>query len=72
MIIEVKANTRLKLELDGGMVNNKAVKKSKTFNNLNPEALNEDIYQIGKSISGLQSLELLELKKLEETILIEE
>ena len=64
MIIEVKANTRLKLELDGGMVNNKAVKKSKTFNNLNPEALNEDIYQIGKSISGLQSLELLELKKL--------
>lgn len=72
MIKAIKENTRLKLELDGGIVNNKPVKKAKTFNNVNSEAINEDIYLVGRSLAGLQSLELLGVKKLEEITLFEE
>ncbi len=72
MVIALKENTRLKLELDGGIVNNKAVRKSKTFSNVNNEVADEDLHTIGKELSNLQSLGLLGIKRLEEISLIEE
>lgn len=72
MIKEIKGPSRLKLELDGGMKGDRELVKSKTFSNLNPEAGVEDIYEVGTSLVGLQKLELINIKKLEELILVRE
>lgn len=71
-VIDIKESVKLKLELDGGLVNDKQVQKSKTFTRVNPEVENENLYQVAKSLVDLQTLPLNNVKKLEEILLIEE
>ncbi|NMB07080.1 MAG: DUF1659 domain-containing protein [Tissierellia bacterium] len=68
----IKENTRLKLELDGGMDGDKQIIKSKTFSRVKPEADNEDLYQVALSLGGLQALPVEKIKRLEEVQLLEE
>ena len=72
MIKGIIGSRKLKLELDGGMSGDKEIRKSKTFSNVNLESEVEEIYEVGKALGGLQSFDLLNIKKLEEVILIEE
>ena len=53
-VIDVKESVRLKLELDGGMVGDRQITKSKIFSKVKPTAANEELYQIWVFI-GLQT-----------------
>lgn len=72
MIKAEKEKLSLRLELDDGVVNGKEKIKRKSYNQVNPTATDEDIHSVGKTLSSLQSRELVKIKKLEETILSEE
>ncbi len=69
---EYKYSSKMKLELDGGMDGDKQIIKSKTYSNIKPETDNEKFYQVADSISGLQSLPLLKIKRIEEIELEQE
>ena len=71
-VIDIRENTRLKLELDGGMDGNKQIIKSKTFTRVKPTAENQDLYDVAQALAGLQSLPLSKVKRLEEVQLKEE
>ncbi|NLY68053.1 MAG: DUF1659 domain-containing protein [Tissierellia bacterium] len=71
-VVDVKNNTRLKIELDGGFEGNRHVLKSKTFSRIKTDANNEDLFQAAHSLASLQSLPLYKVKKLEEIELVEE
>lgn len=71
-VVDIKENVRLKLELDGGTVGERQITKSKTFSKVKPQVANEDLYNVAQSLVGLQTLALLEIKRLEEIRLIEE
>ena len=63
-IKNIPENTRLKLELDGGMKGDRQVIKAKTFSKVKAEA--------AQSLVGLQTLPLFKVKRLEEIELVEE
>lgn len=69
---DIKENVRLKLELDGGLVGDKEVIKSKTFSRVKPTVENEDLYNTAQSLGGLQTLPVVNVKRLEEIRLVEE
>ena len=69
---EYKYESKMKLELDGGTDGDKQITKSKTYGNIKPDTDNEKFYQVANSISGLQSLPLLKVKRIEEIELEEE
>lgn len=71
-VVDIKENTRLKLELDGGLVGDKHVVKSKTFSKIKTNAANEDLYNVARSLVDLQTLPLMDVKRLEEIRLVEE
>ncbi|MEY8303824.1 DUF1659 domain-containing protein [Anaerosalibacter bizertensis] len=71
-VTEIKDSAKLKLELDGGMDGDKQIVKSKTYSKLKVDAANENVYGVAKSLSGLQELPLLKVKKVEEVELLEE
>ncbi|SCL85423.1 DUF1659 domain-containing protein [Sporanaerobacter sp. PP17-6a] len=50
---EYKYESKMKLELDGGMDGNKQITKSKTYGNVKPNTDNEKFYQVASSISRL-------------------
>jgi len=65
-------DSKLKIQLDGGVdEKGKAVMKSKTYSKVKATATNEDVYAVAASLSGLQALPLLAVKRLEEIDLIE-
>lgn len=68
----IKDNVRLKLELDGGMVGDRQIIKSKTFSKVKPEAEDEELYQVAISLAGLQTLPISKVKRLEEIQLLDE
>lgn len=68
----IKDNVRLKLELDGGMVGDRQIIKSKTFSKVKPEAEDEELYQVAISLAGLQILPISKVKRLEEIQLLDE
>lgn len=72
MIKEIKGSRKLSLELDGGIDGDRQLIKSKVFPNINLESKEEDIYVVATSLANLQVLDLIKVKKVEETILIEE
>lgn len=69
---DIKENVRLKLELDGGLVGDKEVIKSKTFSRVKPTVENEDLYNTAQSLGNLQTLPVVNVKRLEEIRLVEE
>jgi len=72
MAIETTIGKRsLKLELDGGIVDGKQKVVNKTFNNVKIDALDDNIHLCGSLLSNLQSKSLLQVKKVEETIIRE-
>lgn len=71
-IKNIPENTRLKLELDGGMKGDRQVIKAKTFSKVKAEAENEALYEVAQSLVGLQTLPLFKIKRLEEVELVEE
>lgn len=71
-ILDVKENVRLKLELDGGMDQGKQIIKSKTYNKVKTDVINDDLYTVGQSLASLQTLPVYKVKKLEEIELVDE
>lgn len=71
-VVDIKESVRLKLELDGGMVGDRQVTKSKIFSKVKPTAESQDLYEIAQSLGGLQTLPLSKVKRLEEIQLKEE
>lgn len=67
-----KEKTNLKLQLDGGMVEGKQRFLSKSFAKVKPEALDEELYQVAKTLGGLQDKALLNVIRVEETSISEE
>lgn len=54
------------------MDGDKQIVKSKTYSKLKVDAAKENVYGVAKSLSGLQELPLLKVKKVEEVELLEE
>lgn len=71
-ITAVKENSKLKIELLKGMDGDKPILKSKTYSKVKPEAQDEAVYEVGKSIGSLQTLPVHKVKRLEEIELVEE
>jgi len=68
----IKEKTTLKLELDNGIVDGKQLVKSKNYNKVKTTATDEELYNTAVAIAGLQSRDLLKVKRIEEITLIEE
>ncbi|MBU5436687.1 DUF1659 domain-containing protein [Tissierella sp. MSJ-40] len=71
-IQEIKENTTLKIELDGGTVDGKQKIKSKTFNKVKVTAENQELFKTATALANLQSKDLLKVKRIEEVVLKEE
>lgn len=67
-----KEKTNLKLQLDGGIVDERQRVISKSFTKVKAEALDEDLYQVAKALEGLQNNALLNVLRVEETSIEEE
>lgn len=67
-----KEKTNLKLQLDGGIVDERQRVISKSFTKVKAEALDEELYGVAKAIEGLQNNELLNVLRVEETSIEEE
>ncbi len=71
-ITTVKEKMALKLELDAGIVNGKQKVTSKVFSNVKTDANNDSLHEVAVTLAGLQSKDLLNVKRVEETLLREE
>ena len=69
---EFKKDSKLRIDLDGGVVGNKNVVKSKTYSKVKAETASTDLYDVAVSLAGLQSMSLLKVKRLEEIELEQE
>ena len=70
--VSVKEKTNLKLELDGGIVDEKQKIIMKSFSKVKTDALDEEVYDTALALQGLQQKDLLGVKKTEEVRLIRE
>lgn len=61
----------LKIEFDGGLVDGKQIVKSKSFNKVKTEAPNEDLHGTARTMAGLQDKDLLAVKKVETSEIVE-
>ena len=71
-ILSNKERVTLKLELDGGIVDGSQRTSTKNINNMKLDATDEAIHGTGLALTGLQSKEVLKIKKVEELTLVEE
>lgn len=72
MAIEVKTEKKtLKVELDAGVVDGKQKISTRSFNNVKVDATDENIHACGEVLADLQEMELMRLKKVEESVLTE-
>ncbi len=71
-IRNIKEKTNLKLELDGGIVDEKQKIISKTLNKIKTDALDEELYETAIALGSLQIKDLLNVKRIEEMNLISE
>lgn len=71
-IVNIKEKTNLKLELDGGIVDDKQKIISKSFNKVKTDALDEELYDTALAIQSLQDKDLLGVKRTEEIRLVNE
>lgn len=65
-IINIKEKTNLKLELDGGIVDEKQKTISKTFSKIKTDALDEELYETAVALGSLQKKDILNVKRIEE------
>lgn len=67
----IKERVVLKLELDGGMVDDKQKVNTKSFSKVKIDALDEPLYGTAVTIAGLQEDALLKVKRIETIDLVE-
>lgn len=60
---------RLRFDLGKDEVTGKTKIKSKSYSNVDPNALDDDVYAVGSAISSLQSHTLLEVAKIDNNTL---
>jgi hypothetical protein len=69
-IVSTKNASSIKLSLDCGIdEKGKTIVKSKSFNNLKFDAIDNDIYEVVESIIGLQDFKLLKLNRFDNSTL---
>ncbi|WP_304340833.1 DUF1659 domain-containing protein [Metaclostridioides mangenotii] len=69
-IVSTKNSSSIKLSLDCGIdEKGKTIVRSKLFNNLKFDALDDDIYEIIESIMSLQDFNLLQANKIDNSTL---
>jgi len=69
-IVSTKNSSSIKLNLDCGIdEKGKTIVRSKSFNNLKFDALDDDIYEIVESIMSLQDFNLLQINKIDNATL---
>ena len=72
-VVANQADSKMKLVLNAGVdVNNKDIIKNKTFSNVKSTVTNENLYNLGIALSGLQSYALTNVVRYEEYQLINE
>ena len=72
MAVETLAEKRsLKLALDAGIVDGKQKMAYKTFSNVKLDATDENIHVSGQAITSLQDFPLVQVRKIEESIIRE-
>lgn len=71
-ISTLKEKIVLRLELDGGIVAGKQKIDPKTFSKIKTDATDENLYNTAIAISDLQEKDLMKVKRIETTNLIEE
>lgn len=71
MAIVTKNPSSLKLRFDCGIdeITGKTKVKSKTYSNVKPNALSDDIHQVGTAIASLQKYDLLEVARIDNSTL---
>lgn len=69
-IKNVKEKINLKLELDGGIVDEKQKVISKSYSKIKTDVLDEELYETAIALQTLQTKDLLSVKRIEETSLI--
>ena len=69
-ISNIKEKTNLKLELDGGIVDEKQKFIYKTYGKIKTDALDEELYETAVALQTLQTKQLLNVKRIEEMSLI--
>ena len=71
-ITAVAQDSKLKLSFDGGLDGDgKAIVKSKTFSKIKAAAVNDDVYALATSLTGLQEKPLLSVRRIDEVDLTE-
>ncbi|HLS53002.1 MAG TPA: DUF1659 domain-containing protein [Tissierellaceae bacterium] len=68
-VVGEKEKVTLRLGLDAGLVDGQQKIQTKSFTRIKTTAENEDLYNTALVLAGLQSKDLLEVKKVEESIL---
>ena len=71
-IRSIKEKVNLKLELDGGMVEDKQKVISKSYSKIKTDVLDEALYGTALALQTLQNKEILNVKRVEEVKLIQE
>ena len=72
-VVANQADSKFKLVLNAGVdENNKDIIKNKTFSNVKSTVTNENLYNLGVALSGLQSYALTDIVRYEEYKLINE
>ncbi|WP_042274728.1 DUF1659 domain-containing protein [[Clostridium] dakarense] len=68
-IVEIKNPSSLKVRLDLGMVDGKSKTRTKSYTSLKHNASLQDVYDVAEAIMGLQEHGVLDIIKVDNTIL---
>ena len=69
-IVNVKEKVTLKLELDGGIVNGRQRTISKSLSKVKTDALDVDLHGTAEALAAMQSKNLLNVKRIEESKIV--
>lgn len=71
-VIALKEPSSLKVKFNhGANTNGKVIIKTKSFANVKPTALNDDLYEVASAVASLQEHDLYEVSKVDNTTLAE-
>ena len=66
-------DSKLKLQFDGGLdEKGNTIVKSKTLSKVKSTATNDDVYEVATTLSGLQTLPLLSVRRIDEVEITQE
>ncbi|HOB21000.1 MAG TPA: DUF1659 domain-containing protein [Candidatus Atribacteria bacterium] len=64
-------NTRLQLQLDLGQnEDGRRITRTRTYSSIDPEATDQDVYDVAMALAGLQSHGVIAVRKVDQTELI--